>query len=47
MVLVILAVLIIILTMHDIRQATDMAGQAQVRLWVVVHSAGKAKQDLV
>jgi hypothetical protein len=44
MALAILAVHIVILMMCDTGWATGMAGWAQVRLWVAVHSAGKAGQ---
>jgi hypothetical protein len=40
----ILAVRIAILTMHNIGRVTSVAGWAQVKLWVAVHSAGKAGQ---
>jgi hypothetical protein len=42
MALAILAVRITILVMRDTGQATSIAGQTQVRLWVAVHGAGEA-----
>jgi hypothetical protein len=43
----ILVVCIAILAMYDTGRATGAAGQAQVRLWVVVRSAGEAGQGPV
>jgi hypothetical protein len=38
---------IMILAMHNTGQVTGMAGQAQVRLWVVVRGTGEAEQGLM
>jgi hypothetical protein len=45
--LTILVVYVIILVMYDTGWVTGIAGQAQVRLWAVVHSADKVGRGLV